>query len=109
MKNIETLFPNEIDPRIYFSDCSLDKLSVKEKYDESIQFNNEKNIDYIEANKTLNDNDIDYVGAWLFNLLENRLAAIGEYLLTISTDTPHIVYHQNNEPEIADIGTGWIY
>ena len=91
MKNTNSVFPDGIDPRFYFSDMSLDDVSLMSTYQELI-----KNGKYSEASELLNDSDISFYGAWVLNLFENRLRNIGAYLLT--KEKPKANIYQSSEP-----------
>ena len=100
MKDTSTKFPNEIDPRIFFSDVDLDHLDVLNEHKTLISSES-----YTNASELLNGSEIDFYGAWLLNLLENRLEAIGSFLLQKSK--PNLQVYSNNEP-VAKMGLHWI-
>ena len=101
MKNTSTKFPNEIDDRIFFQDISLNDLEIWEEYKSLISSES-----YTSASRLLNDSEIDFYGAWLFNLLENRLEAIGSFLLQ-KNNKPTLQTYSRTEPT-AKNGLHWI-
>lgn len=91
MKNILSIFPNGIDSRIFFSDISIDYTGLMSQYQSLI-----KQGKYSEASKLLNNSDASFYGAWIFNLFDNRLKNIGEYLLTL--EKPKLTLYEDIEP-----------
>lgn len=100
MKDTSTKFPTEIDSRIFFQDISLDDLDVWEQHKTLISFGS-----YTKASELLNDSEIDFYGAWLLNLLENRLEAIGSFLL--QKNKPTLQVYSNVKP-VVKTGLHWI-
>ena len=78
MKNTHTIFPSGIDSRIYAQDITLDNLETFNKYQTLLAQKK-----YSEASVLLNNSDAYFYGAWMLNLLEKRLNAIGEYLIDL--------------------------
>ena len=91
MKNALSIFPNGIDSRIFFSDISIDHIDLMSQYQSLI-----KQGKYSEASQLLNNSDASFYGAWIFNLFDNRLKNIGEYILTL--EKPKLTVFQNTEP-----------
>lgn len=91
MKNALSIFPNGIDSRIFFSDISIDHTDLMSQYQSLI-----KQGKYSEASQLLNNSDASFYGAWIFNLFDNRLKNIGEYILTL--EKPKLTVYQNTEP-----------
>ncbi len=91
MKNTLSIFPNGFDSRIFFSDISIDYTDLMSQYQSLI--NQGK---YSEASQLLNNSDASFYGAWIFNLFDNRLKNIGEYLLTL--EKPKLTVCQSIEP-----------
>ncbi len=91
MKNTISIFPQGIDTRTFFSDISIDYTDLMSQYQLLI-----KQGKYSEASKLLNNSDASFYGAWIFNLFDNRLKNIGEYLLTL--EKPKLTIYQNTEP-----------
>lgn len=100
MKDTSTKFPTEIDSRIFFQDISIDDLDVWEQHKTLISSES-----YTKASELLNDSEIDFYGAWLLNLLENRLEAIGSFLL--QKNKPNLQVYSSVEP-VAKAGLHWI-
>ena len=105
MKNTSTKFTEDnnyqVDSRIFFQDISLDDLEIWEEYKTLISKGS-----YASASQLLNDSEIDFYGAWLFNLLENRLEAIGSFLLK-KNNKPTLQTYSLTEPT-AKNGLHWI-
>lgn len=103
-----TTFPNNIDPRIYFSDISLQNTSILNGYTTLVS-----NGQYQQASQYLYDNietpnlDIGYNGAYLWNGFDNRIESIENYALTMPETTARCVY-SNTEPTSKPKGTVWV-
>lgn len=91
MKSTLSIFPQGIDSRTFFSDISIDYINLMAQYQTLI-----KQEKYSEASKLLNNSDASFYGAWIFNLFDNRLKNIGEYLLTL--EKPNLITYQETEP-----------
>lgn len=92
MKNSETVFvsPNfDIDDLLYFSDITISKEPIMIQYQDLI-----KKGKFNEALELIQD--VDYYGAWLLNLLENR--NIGAYERIKDEEKPVFGVYQNTEP-----------
>lgn len=101
MKNAESNYPEQIDPRIFYSDMNLDTRETWNQYQNLINENK-----YTEASTLLLTSDADYYGAWLLNLLEDRLVKIGEHVLTL--EKPELTKYQTLEPSDVKLWTTWI-
>lgn len=101
MRDVVSQFPSDIDDRIYFQDINLSQLNTKTNFE---RFLAEQS--YSEASDVLNNANIDFFGASVLNLLENRLVAIEEYILTL--EKPVLTAYQSTEPEDVDEGFTWI-
>lgn len=99
MRNTTSKYPTSIDDKIFFQDINLDQLSVMNQYRNYIA-----NQQYTEASNLLNDSDLDFYGAWLMNLFENRLVAIETYLL----NKPNVNIVQYNGTAPTKQGANWI-
>ena len=62
---------------------------------------------YKDASLKLVNSDVCYYGAWMLNLLENRLKAIGEYLFYKVEDNV-LTHYSETEPENVEYGFNWI-
>ena len=100
-KNVESLFPYKIDPRIYFENLRTEQLNTKNEYEAHLQ-----DEEYSEASASLCNSDMDYYGAYVLNLFENRFKAIAEYV-DMKTK-PKLVFYQEEEPENITVGRSWI-
>jgi hypothetical protein len=100
MKNTYTIFPSGIDSRVYAQDINLENVSVFNEYQSLLS--REK---YTDASTFLNNSNVDFYGAWMLNLLENRLYAIDKYIA--SMEKPKLTIYQSEEP-ITDNGMTWI-
>lgn len=102
MKNTETKFPQYIDDRVFFQDINLTQVPIMKQYYLLLNSNN-----YTKASEFLNDSEVFFYGAWLLNLLEKRLYAIGDYLTSLPPKKP-LVEYQAAQPSSANNGTHWI-
>ena len=99
-----TVFPKgEIDKRVYAQDITLNGLEIYSKYQTLLAQGK-----YTEASELLNSEDthVYFYGAWMLNLLENRLQAIGTFLKDLKKDV--LTLGSETEPENATYGTHWI-
>ena len=101
MKDTSTKFPQEIDERIFWQDLQIYQTPIMQKYYTYLNAGN-----YDEASDLLNNSDVFFYGAWILNLLENRLYAIEKYIFGL--DKNKIVEYQRTEPFNVSQGTVWI-
>ena len=101
MKDASTKFPQEIDDRIFWQDLQIYQTPIMQKYYTYLNAGN-----YDEASDLLNNSDVFFYGAWILNLLENRLYAIEKYVFGL--DKNKIVEYQRTEPFNISQGTVWI-
>ena len=101
MKDASTKFPQEIDNRIFWQDLQIYQTTIMQKYYTYLNAGN-----YDEASDLLNNSDVFFYGAWILNLLENRLYAIEKYVFGL--DKNKIVEYQRTEPLNVSQGTVWI-
>ena len=101
MKDTNTIFPNGIDSRVYAQDITLNDLETLSKYQTLLTEGK-----YKETSELLNNSDVYFYGAWMLNLLEKRLQAIGNYLVNLKEDV--LTYASETEPENVEYGTSWI-
>ena len=101
MKDASTKFPQEIDERIFWQDLQIYQTPIMQKYYTYLNAGN-----YDEASDLLNNSDVFFYGAWILNLLENRLYAIEKYVFGL--DKNKIVEYQRTEPFNVSQGTVWI-
>ena len=59
------------------------------------------------ASEYLNNSEVFFYGAWILNLFENRLCAIGNYAINILPKNILTQYYEN-EPENTYKGMNWI-
>ena len=101
MRNVTTQFPSAIDDRIYFQDINLSQLNTKANFESYLDIE-----DYTNASNELNNANIDFFGASVLNLLENRLVALENYILTLTK--PQLTAYQSTEPTNVGVGFTWI-
>ena len=89
----ESVFPEEIDPLIFYQDASIERKPELAQY---YAYLNENNFD--AAKDYLAASTLDYYGAWLLNLIENRLYAIEDNMDEYVGEKPNIVIHSAKEP-----------
>ena len=102
MRDTSTKFPSEIDNRIFAQDINIEQAPIMNDY---YMFLNAGNYD--KATELLNNSDVFFYGAWVLNLLEERLHAIGDYV--VNTDLkPDLVTYSGTEPSTVSEGMCWI-
>lgn len=89
----ESVFPEDIDPLIFYQDASIER---KPELGQYYVYLNENNFD--AAKDYLANSTLDYYGAWLLNLVENRLYAIEDNVDEYVGEKPKIVIHSAKEP-----------
>ena len=102
MRVVTSNFPYAIDDRIYFQCVSIDQVPTKTAYE---GFYN--NGQYTDASLVLNNANMDFYGASVLNMLENRIIAIENYVLTLIK--PDLTAYQQNEPAGVPKNYTWIY
>ena len=83
LKAVESVFPDSVDPLIYFQDANLNRQAIMEAYDAYIA-----EQQYDTANAYIDDQDEMY-GYWadFFNAIENRIYATQDAMVkTYSAD-----------------------
>lgn len=93
MKNDQSVFPDQYDPLIFFSDADLDNSIVYQQY--YTLYNAEQ---YTQASTFLNNSDVDFYGAWLLNLIENELYAIESNMSQFVDEKPKLAAYSSTEP-----------
>ena len=101
MRDISTKFPQSIDDRIFFQDISPEQIPIMKQYYSIL-----KNGNYTKASEFLNNSGVFSYGAWCLNLLENRLYAIGNYVMNL--ENINLVNYSKSEPTNVEDGTAWI-
>ena len=101
MKDITTKFPDAIDDRIFFQNINIDQSHIMDNYYAILDAN-----DYTKASEYLNNSGVYFYGAWLLNMLENRLNAIGNYL--INEEKPKLMVYGTPSTQENTIGVHWI-
>lgn len=95
-------FPDKIDEQTFFQDIDLDHVSIMEHYNELIQQKK-----YNEANIFINQqsNVFGYY-ADFFNMLENRIYSLQDYLLNKRKKNPFV--SSDEEPSVITSDAIWI-
>lgn len=101
MKEYNTIFPTAIDDRHFYQDICIDQLSIMEKYNSMIKAGT-----YTAASEYINANDVTFYGAWILNMLEERLIAIENYLV-YDVQKPDLVAYTDTEPTDVEVGYCW--
>ena len=101
MRDIATKFPNDIDNRLFFSDISNEQVPIMNTYNNYIA-----NGEYDKVSEFLNNSEVFFYGAWLLNMLENRLYVIGDYL--IKQEKSNLTIYSNSEPSNLYEDMNWI-
>ena len=102
MRSSDTVFvsPNyDIDDRLYFSDVCISKSDLMAEYESLIAEGH-----YDDALALIQDED--FYGAWLLNLLENRLHNLFLYIHGMSK--PVFGAYQSEEPDTDQEGYIWV-
>lgn len=99
MKQSESTFPQQIDPRLYYSDTSLNYVDLMTNYQNLV-----KQGRYTQASELLNSSDAAYFGAWLLNLLEDRVYKVGKF---IKDSEENELLIQDDEPRYTE-GNMWV-
>ena len=103
MENTSTKFPLQIDDRVYFQDISIDQVPIMKQYYTVLN-----NGAYTKASEYLNNSEVFFYGAWCLNLLENRLHAIGNYVMDLE-DINLLTYTEIEPSELESYdGMVWI-
>lgn len=100
MNNTYSIYPNGIDSRVYAQDINIENVSVFDKYQSLLAQGK-----YTESSVLLNNSDASFYGAWMLNLLENRLHEIGKIVMSI--EKPKLTTYQSEEPNV-NVGMTWI-
>lgn len=99
--NNTSVFPEHIDSRSFMSDIDLEHLDLLQQYQNLL-----RRKEYNKASDLLEKYDSFYYGASLFNMLEDRLYKIGQYLF--AKDKQPLGFYQTDVPAISKRGTSWI-
>ena len=104
MRNTTSKFPNEIDDRLFLSDVSISQVPIMNEYRTLLNKG-----DYSSASALLNDSGVFYYGAWILNLLEDRLCKIGEAIIN-EEDHSLMTYNTLTMSQMNDVtlGMNWI-
>lgn len=101
-EKIPTKFPAEIDERIYFNDIDLKQVATMQRFYQYINLGL-----YAKAFELLDSSEAFYYGAWLLNMLEDRLYIIGDYISKI--EKPKIFSYGTSEPPIENLNNEEYY
>lgn len=101
MKDYSTKFPTNIDDRIFFQDICIDNLDIMNKYQQYITSGA-----YSNASSYINNANVSFYGAFLLNMLEERLIAIENYIIN-DMEKPDIVAYSDTEPTGVEVGYCW--
>ena len=101
MKDTSTKFPQEIDSRTFFQDVDISQVPIMQEYYKLLNAGN-----YDMASDLLNNSEVSFYGAWLLNMWENRLNAVGDYVMKL--EKPKLITYQSTEPTNLYQGMHWI-
>ena len=96
MKNTDTKFPNSIDDRVFMQDININQVPIMNRYYSLLS-----NGNYTQASELLNNSEVYSYGAWCLNLIENRLYAIGNYVMNL--EDINLVTYSESEPIISEL------
>ena len=99
--NIKSSFPTSVDNLIFYQDITLDN---KVEYDTYLKLLSEKK--YVESSQYIKDNDMLFYGADMFNLLEDMIYQLQDYLIK-NPKEPKFFYSDEEPIELND-GCFWI-
>jgi len=102
MRSSETVFVSpdyDVDDRLYFSDITISKEPLMREYQSLL-----REEQYSDALDLIQNED--FYGAWLLNLLENRLHNL--YLYIDNIDKPVFGVYQAEEPTTDQVGFIWV-
>lgn len=102
MKNVNTKFPSQIDDRVFAMDISIDQAPIMKHYYTLLNSGA-----YTKASEYLNNSEVFFYGAWCLNLLENRLHAIGEFLL--EQNDLNLMIYSETEPSKSNLQDGFTW
>lgn len=75
MHDSSTVFPENIDNRIWWSDIDLTQVPTMNTYQGLLRDKN-----YTTATNMLKNSSVFYYGSWLINMFRNRLVALHNYM-----------------------------
>lgn len=99
--NTGSAFPLNIDPRMYYQDVQLSQMNTKTAFETALN-----NKQYTDASAILQNSDIDYYGAYLFNKSEDKLYSVQSYME--AKVKPDMMRYQAEEPDDVENGMSWI-
>lgn len=103
MKNDTVAFPEGFDTRSFFSDTSLDQAENLTAHHDLVSAKQ-----FRLASKLADNCGQDYYGAYLFNAIEQRLKAIGEFELSRNKNMTKIrPVYQEEMPDNVFVGITW--
>ena len=110
MHKTSTTFPSKVDTREFFSDASLKEQDLLEAHHSLVKQGQLKEASqYLYDNVEAADRNVSYDGAYIWNMMDSRLVAIEDYVVSHPT-TKVVPYYSDNEPLYADqfVGMIWI-
>ena len=108
MHDPTTHFPGELDSRIYYSDVSLKEKDLLDGYNELIKQQKYKDASqYLYDNIEVPDRNVGYNGAYLWNMMTNRVVAIENEVQTIDSTLTR-PYYGDTKPSELRVGMVWI-
>lgn len=90
---IPSVYPTNIDPLIFYQDANIERAPQLNQYYVYLREN-----DFDSAKDYLASSDLYYYGAWLFNLIENRLYTVETHIDEVIGEKPEIVVYSSTEP-----------
>ena len=102
MKNTDTKFPNSIDDRVFMQDININQVPIMNRYYSLLS-----NGNYTQSSELLNNSEVYSYGAWCLNLIENRLYAIGNYVMNL--EDINLVTYSESEPVISELDDNMVW
>lgn len=78
--NDESLYPSEIDPLLFLQDINMNQIQIPREHEELLA-----NEEYTNAGIYIESSEVDSMCASLFRLLENRIYATQDHILSKHT------------------------
>ncbi len=103
--NTVSYYPNKVDEMIFFQDNNLEKVEIMNHYNNLIAQGK-----FSEASDYINQQEGVYgFFADFFNLIENRIDSLQEFLLNKpQKKQPFLYYDENEEPQNMNEAIIWI-
>ena len=89
-----SVYPDNFDPLIFFQDANIERAPLLSQYYEYLRNNN-----FSAARDYLYDSTLDFYGACLLNMIEDRLYTVEDNIEDVVGEKPEIVVYRQTEPK----------